>query len=534
MGRQAILDIIMPRPKPIVLMVIDGFGVAPPGDGNAVAEAAMPNFRKYVETYPAMTVLASGAAVGLSWGEMGNSEVGHLTIGAGRIFFQSLPRINHAIETGEFFTNKVFLDAIDHCRKTGGTLHLMGLVSPGNVHASDDHCKALLELCKRQKFDKVVVHAFMDGRDTIFNNGIGFIRDLEQYIAQNKVGRIASIAGRYWAMDRDNRWDRIQKAYDAIVNGKADVVTDAADKAIEASYATKVFDEQIVPTVVTANGQPTTVNSGDAVIFFNFRPDRAREITKAFVLPSFDKFPRKELKDLMFVTMTEYEKDLPVNVAYPPLTIDNCLAKMVAEAGLKQLHIAETEKYAHVTFFMNGMIETEFPGEERVIIPSPRVSTYDKAPEMSAIPIAERVVQEIGKSTYDLIILNFANPDMVGHTGDELATKTACETVDKALGMIVDATLAVGGVALITADHGNAEEVKNLITGEMDKEHSTNPVPFLIIGKQFEGLRAPVGDVIGGDLSMTQPVGMLGDVAPTILKLMEIPQPAEMTGRSLI
>ncbi len=525
----------MARPKPIVLMVLDGFGVAPPGKGNPVSEAKMPNYKKYVESYPAMTVLASASSVGLSWGVMGNSEVGHLTIGAGRIFFQSLPRIDLAIENGAFFKNKVFLDAIAHCQKTQGKIHFMGLMSPGGVHSSSAHCYALMDFCKQQKFNRVFIHAFLDGRDTIFNSAIGFIKELEDKIRELKVGKIATIAGRYYAMDRDNRWDRVQKAYNAMTLGKADVLAPSAMQAIQRSYDQKIYDEHIVPTVIENKGKPVaTIASGDAVIFFNFRSDRAREITKAFVLPSFEKFPRSQITDLFFVTMTEYEKDLPVTIAYPPQTIENCLAKVVSDAGYKQLHIAETEKYAHVTFFMNGMIEQEFPGEDRVIIPSPRVSTYDKAPEMSAMQIAARVVQEIGKGTYDLILLNFANADMVGHTGDEKATITACETVDKAMGMIVNASLATGGVCIITADHGNAEEVKNLVTGEMDTEHSTNPVPLLIIGKQFEGMRAPIGDVIGADLSMTTPVGMLADVAPTILKLMEIPQPSEMTGKPLI
>lgn len=525
----------MARPKPVVLLVIDGFGVAPPAEGNAITGARMPNYIHYVESYPAMTVLASGSSVGLSWGEMGNSEVGHLTIGAGRIFFQSLPRINLSIENGEFFSNKTFLQAIEHAKKTGGSLHLMGLVSPGNVHASDAQCKSLLELCKQQKFTRVFVHALLDGRDAIFNSGIGFIQELEEKMAELKVGKIATIAGRFFAMDRDNRWDRVQKAYEAMVDGKADVHATSAHDAIQQSYDAKVYDEQIVPTVIEKGGVPVgKIASGDSVIFFNFRPDRARELTKAFVLPSFDKFPREALKDLFFVTMTEYEKDLPVSVAFPPQAIENCMAKIVSEGGLKQLHIAETEKYAHVTFFMNGMIEQEFPGEDRVIIPSPRVSTYDKAPEMSVIPIAERIVQEVGKNAYDLIIANFASPDMVGHTGDEEATIKANETVDKALGLVVNAVLASNGVCIITADHGNAEEVKNLVTSQIDKEHSTNPVPFIIIGKQFEGVRAPVGDVVGGDLSLTTPVGMLADTAPTILKLLELPQPPEMTGRSLI
>jgi 2,3-bisphosphoglycerate-independent phosphoglycerate mutase len=336
-------------------------------------------------------------------------------------------------------------------------------------------------------------------------------------------------------MDRDNRWDRIEKAFNAIALGKSDSVATNAVDAVNASYAKSVFDEEFVPTVIQKNGKPVaTVKEGDACIFFNFRPDRARELTKAFVLPSFDKFPRASISNLFFTTFTEYEKDLPVQVAYPPQIIETCLARIIADSGLRQLHIAETEKYAHVTFFLNGMVEVEFAGEDRVIIPSPRVSTYDKAPGMSALQISERVVQEISKSTYDFIVMNFANPDMVAHTGDEKATITACETVDKAMGQIIDAALAVGGVVVITADHGNAEEVKNLTTGEIDKEHSTNPVPLIVVGKQYEGLKAPTGDVIGGDLSMTPAVGMLADVSPTILKIMELPIPKDMTGRPLV
>ena len=523
------------RPKPVVLVVIDGFGVAPSIDGNAVREARMPVMQRLIESYPAMTVNASGMAVGLSWGEMGNSEVGHITIGAGRVFYQSLPRVNVAIENGEFFQNLAFLKAAAHVKKSGGTLHLMGLVSQGGVHAQQEHLYALLTFCTQQKISNIAIHAFMDGRDTIYNSGIGFVEELEAKMKELKVGKIATISGRYFAMDRDNRWDRVQKAYDAIALGKSDATFESAREAIQASYAKNVFDEEFVPTVITKGGQPVlTVKDGDAVIFFNFRPDRARQLAKAFVLPTFDKFPRQKIGKLLFVTLMEYEKDLPVEVAYPPQIVETCLARVLSDAGLKQLHIAETEKYAHVTFFMNGMREAEFKGEERAIIPSPPVSSYDKAPDMSASKIAERVVKEIAESKYDAIILNFANPDMVGHTGNEAATVAGCEAVDKALGAIVDATLAVGGVVLITADHGNAEEVKNLTTGEIDKEHSTNPVPFLIVGKQFEGMKAPVGDIIGGDLSMTQPVGMLADVAPTMLKIMELPQPADMTGRSLI
>jgi 2,3-bisphosphoglycerate-independent phosphoglycerate mutase len=525
----------MPRPKPVVLIVIDGFGVAPSVDGNAVREANMPVMKKLIQSYPAMTVQASGMAVGLSWGEMGNSEVGHLTIGAGRVFYQSLPRINVAIENGEFFQHPILLKACAHAVQNGGTLHLMGLVSEGGVHSQQEHLYALLQLAKDQKVKEAAVHAFLDGRDTLFNSGATFIAALEAKMKEIGMGVIASLAGRYWAMDRDNRWDRIEKAYHAIVLGQSEETFRSAEEAIQASYAKQVYDEQFTPTVILKGGNPTaTVKPGDACIFFNFRPDRARQLTKAFVLPEFDKFQRTKVDNLFFATLTEYEKDLPVQVVYPPQIIETCLARVLSDAGMKQLHIAETEKYAHVTFFMNGMREEEFPNEDRAIIPSPAVSSYDKAPEMSAIPIAERVVKDIAAGTYDAIIMNLANPDMVGHTGNEPATVIANETVDKAVGMIVDAALAVGGVVLITADHGNAEEVKNLTTGEIDKEHSTNPVPFLIIGKQFEGMKAPSGDVIGGDLSMTQPVGMLADVAPTMLKIMGVQQPPDMTGRALI
>ncbi|MFA6447109.1 MAG: 2,3-bisphosphoglycerate-independent phosphoglycerate mutase [Patescibacteria group bacterium] len=522
------------RPKPVILMIIDGFGIAPEADGNAVTKAQMPNFKRLIESYPAMTVRASGEAVGLAWGQMGNSEVGHLTIGSGKIFFQSLPRIGMSIEDESFYNIQAFVDACEHVKKNEGTLHLMGLCSPGGVHAHLDHLYALLKMCVLHKMDKVAIHAFLDGRDTIFNSGQIFIKELEEKIKELKVGEIATVGGRYYAMDRDNRWDRVQKMYDAMVKGEGQKAESALE-AIEKSYAAGVYDEEFIPTVIEKNGQPIAkMSSGDACIFFNYRPDRAREIAKALALPDFDKFPRVELKDFLLVSMTEYEKNLPIEVAFPPQTAETCLAKAVSDAGLRQLHIAETEKYAHVTFFFNGMQENEYPGEDRVIIPSPRVSSYDKAPDMATPLIADRIVKEIANAQYDLIICNLANPDMVAHTGNVEATIKAHESVDKALGRVVDAALSVGGVVLVTADHGNSEEVVNLTTGAIDKEHSTNPVPFLIIGKQFEGLRAPTGDVVGGDLSVTPPVGMLADVAPTALKIMELEQPPEMVGRALI
>ncbi len=522
------------RPKPIVLLILDGFGVAPDSEGNAITQAKMPRFRELVQKYPAMTLRASGEEVGLSWGEMGNSEVGHLAIGAGRVYYQMFPRINRDIAIGTFYENAALLKAAEHVKKHGSRLHLVGMVSAGRVHSMDEHCYALLEFAKRQKIKDVYVQTILDGRDTIYNVGIDFITTLEKKMKELGVGRIASLSGRYFAMDRDNRWDRIEKAYNVMVVGEGEQAPDPFE-ALKASYAKEVYDEQFVPTVIIEEGKPVgTVQENDAVVFFNFRPDRMRELCKAFVLPDFDKFKRQKVKGMFPVTMAEYEAGLPVEIAYPPEKIEKCLAELVADAGLKQLHIAETEKYAHVTFFLNGTREEPFPGEKRVIVPSPKVASYDEKPEMSAYEVTNRVVKEINGGDFDVIAMNLANPDMVAHTGDLAATKKAVEVADECIGKIVDATLAKGGVVFLTADHGNAEELKNLRTGDMDKEHATNPVPFLIIGKQFEGQPSVAGVVPEGDLSLSPPVGMLADVAPTILSVMGLPQPKEMGGAPLI
>jgi 2,3-bisphosphoglycerate-independent phosphoglycerate mutase len=514
-------------------MVLDGFGVAPDSDGNAVTRANMPNFRKFVQTYPTMTVRSSGEEVGLSWGEMGNSEVGHLAIGAGRVYYQMFPRINRDIAMGAFYDNAALKSAFAHAKEKGSAVHLVGMVSAGRVHSMDDHCHALLEFAKREGVSQVYIQAILDGRDTVYNAGADFIAALQKKMSELGVGKIASMSGRYFAMDRDNRWDRVEKAYNAMVKGEGAAAEDPI-AALQASYAKEVFDEQFPPTVITQGGSPVgTVKDNDAVIFFNFRPDRMRELCKAFVLPDFDKFAR-EKRNIFPVTMAEYEKGLPVEIAYPPELIKKCLAEVVADAGLTQLHIAETEKYAHVTFFLNGTKEEPFAGEDRVIIPSPRVASYDEVPQMSAYELADRVVKEINSDKYDFIAMNFANPDMVGHTGNLVATIKACEALDECVGKIVDATLAKGGAVFITADHGNGEEVKNLRTGDIDKEHSTNPVPFLIIAKQFEGVPSPAGEVLEGDLSLVPPIGMLADVAPTILSVLGIPQPPEMTGQPLV
>lgn len=523
------------RTKPVVLLMLDGWGVAPPGEGNPLEAAETPVMDELFRVYPTMTVRASGQDVGLSWGEMGNSEVGHLTIGAGKIFYQSLPRINLSIQTGAFFSNEVFIAAAANAKKRGSAFHIMGLLSSGGVHGTDEHIYALLQLAKDQGLTNVVVHPILDGRDTIFNTGIDFMRTLVAKMAELGVGRVGSVSGRYFAMDRDNRWDRVQKAYEAMIGNAKTPRVDDPIAAIEASYAAKVYDEEFVPVVIAKDGAPVgPIVSGDTVVFANFRPDRAREITQAFVVPNFSKFEGVTIRDLHFVTMMEYEKGIPVSVAMPPEYITMCLAKAVSEAGLKQLHIAETEKYAHVTFFLNGMREEEYPGEERVIVPSPRVSSYDQAPAMATPELAERIVKEVQAGKFDLIAANFANADMVGHTGNYEATKKAAECIDAAIGKIVDAVLAVGGAVVITADHGNGEEVVNLQTGALDKEHSTNPVPFVVIGEQWRGQEALGGEAPGIDLSLMPPVGMLADTAPTVLKIMGVPQPSEMTGTPLV
>ncbi len=523
--------------RPIVLAILDGWGVAPDAEGNAITRAKLPNYRKFLKNYPAMTLSASGNEVGLMFGEMGNSEVGHLNIGAGRVYYQTLPRLNKEIGEGSFQRNHALQAALGHAAKHKSNLHFIGLVSGGNVHSSDEHLYALLEMCKKSGLDdNVFVHAILDGRDTVYNSGKFFIERLLNKMKELGVGKIATLSGRYYAMDRDNHWDRIAKAYAAMSEGAAEKKHGDPLAAIEEAYSRENYDEEFLPTVITdKKGQPlATVQDNDAAIFFNFRPDRGRELTKAFVLPGFNKFERRYLRNLYFVTMTEYEKDLPAVVAFPPRVVHNCLAEAVSRAGKKQFHIAETEKYAHVTFFLNGTMEEPFAGEDRMIIPSPQVSSYTEAPAMAAAAVAKEVIKAVDSGKYDLVIVNFANADMVGHTGDLKATIAACEAADKAVGNVAEHLLAQGGVMVLTADHGNAEEVINLQTGAMDKEHSTNPAPLLLIGRDFMGQAGPAGDPPEGDLSLLQPVGMLADVAPTVLKLMGVEQPEEMTGQALI
>ena len=521
--------------KPVVLVIMDGLGVAPPSNGNAVTIAKTPNLNKYITSYPVTTLNAASESVGLPWGEVGNSEVGHTNLGAGFIFYQNYPRINKAIIDGSFFTNKAFLAATAHVKKNRSRLHLVGLIGSGAVHSHSDHLFALLELAKQQKVKEVYIHTILDGRDTIFNTGKGFVEELEKKIKEIKSdAQIATVSGRFYAMDRDNHWERIEKSYQAMTSGQSEEYFKDPTEAINSSYAKKVYDEEFVPVVIGKKNKPTAVISdNDAVIFFNFRSDRGRELTKAFILPDFEKFPRQKINNLFFVTMTEYEKALPVEVAYAPSIIRNPLAKVLADNKIRQLHAAETEKYAHVTFFFNGGMEDAFNGEERLVIPSPRVASYDLKPEMSAKELTDAVLKKIDAGNHEFIVINYANPDMVAHTGNLQASIKAVEAVDKMLGRLVDGILAKNGIAILTADHGNAEELVNLQTGELDKEHSTNPVPFIVIGKDFEGKSlAPEG--FGNDLSVITPSGVLADVAPSILCLLGIQQPDEMTGTTLI
>ena len=519
----------------MVLAILDGWGVAPDSSGNAIIKADAPNFNRFIKEYPAMTLYASGTEVGLSFGEMGNSEVGHLNIGAGRVYYQSLPRINRSISDESFFTNEAFLRAAEQEKKNQSSLHLAGLVSPGNIHASDKHLYALLDFAKRNKIKDVYIHAILDGRDTVRDGGKDFIQQLQEKIKEYKVGKIASVSGRFYAMDRDNRWDRTEKCYRAMAEGKAGKTYEDPIDAIDKSYQEEVYDEEFAPVVIGKKGKPAAaIKSGDAVIFFNFRPDRARQLTEAFVLPSFAKFEREYIKDLFFVTMTEYEKEIPVIVAYQPVVVHNSLAEVLSDNGLKQFHIAESEKYAHITFFFNGTVEEPFIGENRKIIPSPKVSSYAQIPEMSAPEITKEVVRAIEADDYDVIFVNYANADMVGHTADFEATVRGIEAIDKALGAIADHVLAKDGVLIITADHGNAEEMTNIHTQATDKTHSTNNIPFLIVANKFRGQAGLGGDPPNGDLSLINPVGMLADVAPTVLNILEIKQPPEMTGRSLM
>lgn len=500
--------------KPLMLMILDGFGIAPK-EGNAIYAAKTPNIDKIFNKYPVTKLNASGLAVGLPEGQMGNSEVGHTNIGAGRVVYQDLTRITKAIQDGEFFTNKALVDAVDSAVKNNKALHLFGLLSNGGVHSHNTHLYALLKLAKQRGLEKVYIHAFMDGRDVPPTSGVDFLRECISKTQEIGVGKVATVMGRYWAMDRDKRFERLQKAYDAMVLGEGIINSDAVE-AVEESYKNEVTDEFIKPIVCDKNGM---IKPNDSIIFYNFRPDRAREITRTFVDPDFNGFERKNgFFPVTYVCMTQYDETMPnVSLAFAPEELVNTLGEYLSKNGKTQLRIAETEKYAHVTFFFNGGVEKTFEGEDRALIPSPKVATYDLQPEMSAYEVTDEVISRIKSGKYDVIILNFANCDMVGHTGVFEAAVKAVEAVDECVGRIYDIIMEKDGVLLITADHGNADKMVDENGGPFTA-HTTNPVPFCVVNYDCE----------------LKDSGKLADIAPSMLKILGMKQPSEMTGESFI
>jgi 2,3-bisphosphoglycerate-independent phosphoglycerate mutase len=516
------------RPRPVLLVIRDGWGERDEIEGNGVKLARTPYDDRWRAECPFTLVRAAGKDVGLPTGQMGNSEVGHLNLGAGFIVRQDITVIDDSIADGTFFTNPVLCTAFRTVRDRGTALHLMGLLGPGGVHSHVNHTKALLELAKREGLERVYVHLFTDGRDTMPQSGIEFARDLLAFMAERQIGRVASVVGRYYAMDRDKRWERTKQAYDLLTKGVGRPAPDALT-AIQRSYDEGVTDEFIKPAVIVDEaGQPVaTIGDGDAVVCFNFRADRVRQISRAFTLPDFDGFEREMLRDLIYIAMTEYEKNMPYQVAFQNDDVAVPLAKVISDAGLRQFHAAETEKYPHVTFFFNGGREQPFPGEDWQIVPSPKdVPTYDLKPEMSAYGVRDVVLHAIASDQYDFILVNYANPDMVGHTGVIPAVVKACEVVDECTGAIVDAVVARGGVALVMADHGNAELMIDPETGGPHTAHTTNPVPTYLIAAP--GLGLDKGQVALRD------GGRLADVAPTILDLLGLDPAPQMTGKSLI
>ncbi len=507
--------------KPTVLMILDGYGLNEKDQANAVALGKTPVMDSLMKEYPFVKGNASGMAVGLPEGQMGNSEVGHLNMGAGRIVYQELTRITKEIQDGDFFKNEALLKAVANVKANDSALHLFGLLSDGGVHSHNSHLYGLLELAKREGLKKVYVHCFLDGRDTPPASGKDFVAELAEKMKEMGVGEIASVMGRYYAMDRDNRWDRVELAYNAMVKGTGEKAEDAV-QAVADSYAADKTDEFVLPTVIMKNDVPVaTVADKDSVIFYNFRPDRAREITRAFCADDFDGFAREKRMDTIFVCFSEYDVTIPnKEVAFHKVSITNTFGEFLAANGKIQARIAETEKYAHVTFFFNGGVEEPNKGEDRILVKSPKVATYDLKPEMSAYEVCDKLVAAIKSDKYDVIIINFANPDMVGHTGVEAAAIKAVEAVDECVGKAVEAIKEVDGVMFICADHGNAEQLVDYETGEPFTAHTTNPVPFILVNY---------------DESYTlREGGCLADIAPTLIEIMGMTQPAEMTGKSLL
>ncbi len=510
--------------KPMALIILDGYGLNDTVNGNAIKAAQTPNLDRYFADYPNTIMYASGMSVGLPDGQMGNSEVGHTNIGAGRVVYQELTRITKSIEDGDMFTNGDLLGAVENCKKNDSALHMIGLLSDGGVHSHIEHLYGLVSLAKREGLNKVYIHCIMDGRDVSPTSGVGYVKSLQKKLAELGVGEIATISGRYYAMDRDNNWNRVEKAYDAMVRNIGVTAEDAVEM-LEKSYETTdengalITDEFIIPCVITKDGAPVgKISDNDSVICFNFRPDRAREITRTFVDAEFKGFERTFMP-LYYVCMTQYDASMPnVHVAYKPQTLVNTFGEYISSKGLTQLRIAETEKYAHVTFFFNGGVENVYEGEDRKLIASPKVATYDMQPEMSAYAVADACVELINQDKYDCIVLNFANCDMVGHTGVFDAAKTAVEAVDECLGKVVDALMAKDAKIIITADHGNADCMSDPETGDVFTAHTTNPVPLILMG--------------AGDVELKK--GKLADIAPTMLELMGLEKPSEMTGESLL
>ena len=507
------------KDKLTMLMILDGFGINENENANAIKIANTPNIDRLMKTCPTCKMYTSGLNVGLPDGQMGNSEVGHTNIGAGRIVYQELTRITKSIEDGDFFSNPEFVKAIEYCKEHNSKLHIMGLLSDGGVHSHIRHLYALLELAKRKDFEDVYVHCFMDGRDTPPSSGETYITELESKMKEKGVGKIATISGRFYAMDRDKRWQRVEKAYRALVYGEGEKATSAVT-AIEDSYQKDIFDEFMLPTVIMNGNEPVAkIEKNDAVIFFNYRTDRAREITRALVDKDFNEFEVNKDLNLFYVCMTTYDETMPnVVVAFKQEDLKNTFGEYVSNQGLKQLRIAETEKYAHVTFFFNGGKEDQYEGEDRILVPSPKVETYDMKPEMSAYEVTDKLLDAINSKEYDCIILNYANPDMVGHTGNLEASIKAVETIDECVGKVVEAVEAQNGVLIITADHGNIEQMVDYKTGEPHTAHTTNPVPLMLVGMENVKLRD----------------GILADLAPTMLDIMNLEKPKEMTGKSII
>ncbi|WP_459873080.1 2,3-bisphosphoglycerate-independent phosphoglycerate mutase [Endothiovibrio diazotrophicus] len=505
------------RPKPMVLIILDGWGYSESEPYNAIHTARTPVWDHLWNDYPHTLIHASGAEVGLPGGQMGNSEVGHLNLGAGRVVYQEFTRVSRSIKTGSFFSNKTLTNAVDAARENGGAIHLFGLLSPGGVHSHQEHIYAMAELAVDRGAEQVYMHAFLDGRDTPPKSAAEYIQALDNKFAELGRGRIATLCGRYYAMDRDRRWARVEPAYDLLTQGKAEYHATTAMEGLEAAYAREESDEFVKPTVI---GEPVRMNDGDVVIFMNYRSDRAREMTQAFTFDDFDGFARAYRPRLaQYVTLTEYHKDFDLPVAFPTERLNNTLGQYLANLGLRQLRLAETEKYAHVTFFFNGGIDQPNEGEERILIPSPHVATYDLQPEMAAAEVTDKLVEAIESARFDVVICNYANPDMVGHTGNFEATVKALETIDSCLGRVYASLKRAGGELLITADHGNCERMRSEETNQAHTAHTTNRTPLVYVGRP--GQLDPQG-------------GVLADIAPTMLHLMGLEQPREMTGRSLV